>query len=106
MNPQFHPSDQRLLRWAEGAPNKRTDRHMTRCGACTERLERLTTLDPADLLALRLAVTPHPGFRSRIDERLKEQMLNHETLTLISDLFGIAWSTGRLLLQEDDEHNG
>jgi hypothetical protein len=79
---------------------------MTRCGRCTERLEGLTTLDPAALQALKLAVTPHPGFRSRIDERLQEQMLNHETLTLISDLFGVAWSTGRLLLQEDDEHNG
>jgi hypothetical protein len=106
MNPRFHPSDQRLLRWAEGARNKRTDRHMTRCGRCTERLEGLTTLDPAALQALKLAVTPHPGFRSRIDERLQEQMLNHETLTLISDLFGVAWSTGRLLLQEDDEDNG
>jgi hypothetical protein len=106
MNRRFHPSDQRLLRWAEGAPNKRRDRHMGRCGRCTERLERLTTLDPVALQALRLAVTPPPGFRSRIDERLKEQMLNHETLTLISDLFGVAWSTGRLLLQEDDEHNG
>jgi hypothetical protein len=101
-----HPSDQRLLRWAEGAPNRRTDRHMTRCGRCTERLERLTTLDPGALRALRLAVTPHVGFRSRVDERLKEQMLNHETLAVISDLFGVAWSTGRLMLQEDDEHNG
>jgi hypothetical protein len=79
---------------------------MTRCGRCTDRLERLTTLDPAALRALRIAVTPEPGFRSRIEERLREQMLIHETLTLISDLFGAAWSTGRLLLQEDDENNG
>jgi hypothetical protein len=106
MNPRFHLSDQRLLRWAEGAANKRTDRHMTRCGRCTERLERLTTLDPAALRALKAAVTPPAGFASRLEERLREQLLNHETLRLIGDLFGVAWSTGALLLQEDDDNNG
>jgi hypothetical protein len=106
MNPRWHPSDRRLLRWVEGAPSRRADRHLTRCGRCSGRLEQLTTLDPAALQALQEAIAPQTGFSGRIEARLRERMLDHETLTLISDLFGVPWSTSRLLLQEDDEHNG
>jgi hypothetical protein len=97
----LHPSDSRLLRWADGIEAKRLERHLTRCSRCGARMEQLTALPPAVLRKLQDELTPESGFADRMDATLRTRILNHETMALFGELFGIGPLTARLLLEKD-----
>jgi hypothetical protein len=102
----FHPSRRFLLRWADGARARWTDHHLGRCDVCSARLDAMTTLDSPMLDVLREILKPPPDFLGRLRTGLQAKMLEHETATLMGELFGAGIETTRLLLEGDDTVDG
>lgn len=102
----FHPTQRFLLRWADGARVPLTDRHVGRCPRCSARLEAMTTLDSPMLDVLHEVLKPPPDLLPRLREGLQARMLDHETATLMGELFGAGLETTRLMLKEDDHDDG
>ena len=101
----FHPTSRRLLRWAEAEKPARVERHIQRCDRCASKLETLTQLAPSGVSLLRAALTPASGVEDRVLEGVQSDLAEHETLSVLADLFGIGWASARLLLDEDGEYD-
>lgn len=99
----FHPSQRRLLVWAEGAQARRTNRHISRCDRCFDRLDKMTALDSEAVRALQEALAPPEGFRGKTERELQTRVRNRDTLQLMGELFGVGWTTARALLEEEDD---
>lgn len=103
-----HPSNKQLLRWTAGKGRGVTN-HVVDCRLCESRLEALTELAPQVRSELEAAVAPPSTFERRLQEHLKERLLNQETLAVLGDLFDVGPEMSRLLFEpepEDDENDG
>lgn len=99
----FHPSQRRLLVWAEGAKARWTDRHLSHCDRCSDRLDRLTALDSEAVRALQEALAPPEDFRGKTERDLQTRVRNRDTLQLLGELYGVGWTTTLTLLEEEDD---
>ncbi|MDR0342991.1 MAG: hypothetical protein LBI49_07680 [Nocardiopsaceae bacterium] len=103
-----HPSDAQLARWAEAGKGKRAASHAIHCLLCERRLETITELAPRLREQLAASLEPPGTFEQRLQERLSQRLLDHETIALVTDLVDVGPETTRLLLEarerdEDDE---
>lgn len=98
-----HPSDTRLLRWAEAGKERGLTRHVVHCRLCEQRLETLTGLAPALRAQLTTALAPSSTFEQRLHEHLNQRLRNHETLAVLGELLEVGPLTSRLLLDPDPE---
>jgi hypothetical protein len=99
----FHPSQRRLLVWAEGTQARWTNRHISRCDRCFERLDEMTALDSEAVRMLQEALAPPEGFRRKTERELQSRVRNRDTLQLVGELFGVGWTTTLTLLEEEED---
>jgi hypothetical protein len=87
---------ERLLEWLERDP-ERLERHLIRHPADADRLDEATALTEAQHRALRQATdVPAPAL-DRLRVRLISDPASSDALRLMSEMFGVAWDTVRLM---------
>ena len=103
-----HPSDAQLARWAGDGKGRRAASHAVHCLLCERRLEAITELAPRLREQLAVSLEPPGTFEERLQERLNQRLLDHETIAVVTDLVDVGPETARLLLEarerdKDDE---
>lgn len=92
-----HPTDAELQRWTETGGPASVERHLADCEACLARAEAATDLDEATRAGLAEAVGGG-DVRTRTTEGVRSHLDDEEALSVLADLFGLAWGVAREVL--------
>lgn len=92
-----HPTDAELLRWTETGGPSAVERHVAGCEACLARAEAATDLGEATRAGLAEAVGGG-DVRARTAEAVRGHLDDEEALSVLADLFGLAWGVAHELL--------
>lgn len=89
-----HPSDAELARWLETGGPSSVERHVVDCDACLSRAEEASDLG-TDTRAGLAAAMGGGDVRARTAEGVRDHLDDEEALSVLVDLFGVAWGVAR-----------
>ncbi|HSL58286.1 MAG TPA: hypothetical protein VK866_10635 [Acidimicrobiales bacterium] len=93
-----HPSDARLAAWLEHGQPASVGRHVEGCDDCLARAEAASDLHPDTRAGLSSATSPDTDLRARTTAGVRDHLDDEEALSVLADLFGLAWGVTRAVL--------